>query len=127
MGGLKTHLRAAVLCLAASPAVAGPLPPLVVTFTNCAGRLSAQMEHEWLMMDPASARTEALRAAMIGLVEAVMPLDRGRDVMALRIEAKQAQAALLTRATFQREKPGADWALVRAEREIAACAALLVS
>lgn len=127
MGSLRTCLGAAALALAVSPASAGPLLPLVQTFASCAGRLSAQMEHEWLMTDAASARTAALREAMIELVEAVMPNDRGREVLAVRIEAKQAQAALLTRATFQPDKSGADWAARRAESEIAACTALLVA
>jgi hypothetical protein len=127
MGSLQTLLGAAALALSASPAMAGPLPPLVQTFAGCAGRFSAQMEHEWLMTDPASARTEALRAAMIELVEASMPAGRGREVLAIRIAAKQAHHALLTRATFRPGAQGTNWAAGRAEGEIAACAALLVS
>ena len=97
------------------------------TFASCAGRLSAVMEHQWLMSDPNADRTEDQRAAMLSLVDAIMAPDQGRDVLAWRIEAKQAHAVLLTRATFNADSEDATWALQRAQRELAACTGLLLS
>ena len=96
-------------------------------FADCAGRLSAQMEHQWLMSDPASERTEAHRAAMLSLVDAVMTPDDGRDVLTWRIDAKQAHAVLLTRATFNKDAEDAAWAIEQAETHLAACTGLLLS
>ena len=125
MGGLKTFIVGLVL--------AGSIPSSAVasdgihwTFANCAGRLSAQMEHQWLINDANADRTKAHRAAMIALLEATMPRDGGRDVLARRIEAKQAQAVLLTRATFNDDADDAQWALRRAEMEIAHCVGMLL-
>lgn len=125
MGGLKTLL--AGLALAAP--LAGPVSAgvdILWTFATCTGRLSAQMEHQWLISDPSADRTEAQRAAMISLLEATTPPGGGRDVLARRIDAKQAQAVLLTRATFNDDPEDALWARRRAESEIAACVGLLL-
>lgn len=96
-------------------------------FADCAGRLSAQMEHQWLLSDPASERTGAQRAAMLSLVDAAMSPEQGRDVLAWRIEAKLAHAVLLTRATFNEDAEDAAWALQRAENRLATCTGLLLS
>lgn len=96
------------------------------TFATCTGRLSAQMEHEWLMSDPAAERTEARRSAMIGLLQATMSSDQAHQTLSWRIDAKQAQAVLLTRATFNDDAMDARWASRRAEAEIAACNSLLL-
>ena len=85
------------------------------------------MEHQWLMSDPNADRTEDQRAAMLSLVDAIMAPDQGRDVLAWRIEAKQAHAVLLTRATFNADSEDATWALQRAQTELAACTGLLLS
>lgn len=98
---------------------------VVRIFASCAGRFSAQMEHEWLLSDPAADRTGAERDRMIGLLETLTAPGVGR-ALDLRIEAKQAQTALLTRATFNRDRGDAHWARQRAETEIAACRSLLL-
>ncbi len=98
----------------------------VKTFADCAGRLSALMEHQWLFSDPDANRTQNERAAMISLLEAVMPEDAARQVLAYRIEAKQAQAVLLTRATFNEDRQDAAWALARSDAEIGACRSLML-
>ncbi len=95
-------------------------------FASCTGRLSAQLEHAWLVGTP-SEEIQAQRQAMVTLLEAVMTPDRGRQVLAIRIDAKHAQAALLTRATFNDDAEDAEWALRRAEVEVAHCASLLLS
>ena len=97
------------------------------TFASCVGRLSAEMEHQWLLSDPASDRTKSQRAAMLSLVEATMAPDQRRDVLNWRIDAKQAHAVLLTRATFNTDANDAAWALARAEKQLAACTGLLLS
>lgn len=115
-----------VLSLAsATPAFAFDNP--LHTFASCAGRLSAQMEHQWLLSDPASDRTEAQRAAMLSLIDAIMTPEQGRDVLNWRIDAKQAHAVLLTRATFNDDAADARWAERRAVAELAACTGLLLS
>ena len=95
-------------------------------FSTCAGRLSAQMEHEWLMGDPAAERTELQREAMVTLIDAVMANNQGSQVLAWRIDAKQARAVLLTRATFNDDDQDSAWASRRAETEITACRSLLL-
>ncbi|MFY0632305.1 MAG: hypothetical protein JXQ91_00710 [Vannielia sp.] len=122
MSSLKTTTRAGLLLLLALPARAEPLE---MQFAACTGRFSALMEHQWLLPDPAVEQTTRRRAAMISLLEAVMPPDTGREVLARRIEAKYAQAVLLTRATFNDDPDDARWAATRAEAAIASCAALL--
>ncbi|SIN86214.1 hypothetical protein SAMN05444002_1079 [Vannielia litorea] len=94
-------------------------------FAACTGRFSALMEHQWLLPHPELDQTTRRRAAMIALLEAVVPEGRGREVLARRIEAKHAQAVLLARATFNDDPQDAHWAATRAETEIANCAALL--
>ena len=84
------------------------------------------MEHQWMFDGAGSERTEAQRAAMIGLLEAVRPADAGRQVLHLRIEAKMAQAALLTRATFNPDAEEARRALMLAEMRVAECTGLLL-
>ncbi len=61
MGDLKTFLVAMTLSL---PAQAGemaasfaPVDNQLLQFATCAGRLSALMEHQWLIDGPASERT----------------------------------------------------------------------
>lgn len=107
------------------PTLAGADP--LHTFATCTGRLSATMEHQWLMRDPAAERTEAQRAAMLSLLDAVMAPDQDRNALAWRIDAKQAHAVLLRRATFNDDAEDAAWALSQAETHLARCTGLLLS
>ncbi len=125
MSGLKTFIAGLILA-GSAPGALTAAGDIHWTFATCPGRLYALMEHQWLINDPDADRTEAQRAAMISLLEATMPPDRGRDVLARRIEAKQAQAVLLTRATFNDDPDDARWALGRAEAEIAHCVGMLL-
>lgn len=120
-----------VFCLALSPALhsaaahAAPLPEIVRTFAQCTGRYSAQMEFSWLMgVEPTQVEQE--RDAMIALLEAVTPREIARKALHARIEAKQAQAQLLTRSAFGNSHEDAKWALTRAELEISTCRALML-
>lgn len=125
MSGLKTLLAALTLAAGADALRAGD--DIVWTFASCTGRLSAQMEHQWLVSDPASEQTQARRDAMISLLEATMAPEDGPAVLNWRIEAKYAQAQLLTRAHFNQDESDAAWARNRADAQIAACNGLLLS
>ena len=125
MHGLRTIFLALTATLTADVVTAER--DVVWTFASCTGRLSAQMEHQWLLQDPASTQTERRRSAMINLLEATMNPDNGSTVLSWRIDAKLAQSQLLTRATFNADPEDALWARSRAEAEIAACNGLLLS
>ena len=100
MGGLKTHLPClALLCALAAPLAARansdiPDDPLHF-FATCAGRMSALMEHQWLVDGPASDVTKARREAVLDVVASLTPPGQEAQVMGWRIEAKAAHAALL--------------------------------
>ena len=98
----------------------------LVEFATCAGRLSAQMEYQWMFDGPLSEQTEIERAAMIDLVNAIMQPDEGRAVLHWRISAKQAQSALLTRATFNNDAADAAWAARMAAQLARECTALIL-
>lgn len=117
--GLETFLAALTVgFVAGSPATADPL---LRDFSTCAGRLSALVEHQWLVDGPASESTARQRDAMLALVEAVLPPDQAPRAMQWRIEAKAAQAALLTRASFAQDRVAAD----RADHLVQECMALV--
>lgn len=96
-------------------------------FANCAGRLSAVMEHQWMFDGPQSERTEAQRDQMLDLVAAIMPADQGRQVLSWRVTAKSAQWRLLSRATFNDDPRDAHWARGMADRYAGECTALLLN
>lgn len=128
MSGLKTFTGSLALAVISSLSPAQAFQTGVAdVFATCTGRLSAQMEHQWMFDGPGSERTEAQRAAMISLLEATMPPDAGRDILARRIDAKMAQAALLTRATFNADTDDARRAGHLAQVRIAECTSLLLS
>lgn len=126
MGALKTLCETIPVCLAIqalAPTASGQTDPAfdLRTFTVCAGRLSALMEHQWLVDGPASEATARSREAMLALVDAVAPKGDAARVIGWRIEAKVAHAALLTRATFGRDR----LAKQRADDLIRHCLALI--
>ena len=135
--GLLLALALAPLCptvLRAAPTIAGapsdavrpaPLPEIVRLFATCAGRLSAVMEHEWLLSRPGSEATALRRSRMLDLLEAVTEERNARRILTLRIEAKAAQARLLSRAAFSLDAAEASRAEAAAGRFMARCDALL--
>jgi len=129
MGGLRTYLRAtALVCALAAPQAVRaetdiPDDPLHF-FATCAGRLSALMEHQWLVDGPASEATKARRAALLEVVEAMMPPGSESQVMAWRVEAKAAHATLLGQSRHGSAAAMAR-AARRAERLETACTAYL--
>ena len=126
MSGLRTFLAALALAAAGGSA---PAAELADTFAQCTGRLSALMEHQWLMGEDAT-RTEAERAAMIALLQAVQPAplspEAGAQILNRRIEAKFAHARLLQRTTFNDDPADAARALRLADLRISSCRALLL-
>ncbi len=118
----------AIFCLAAitgGPAVAED--ELLTVLAGCAGRLSAQVEHEWLMLDTQAERTEQMRDNLTQILTLLTPPETESRVLSLRINAKHAQARLLTRATFNSDRADARRAARRATNEVADCASLLLS
>lgn len=100
MGGLRTYLRAtALLCALAAPLAAQaetdiPADPLHF-FATCAGRMSALMEHQWIVDGPASDLTKQKRQSVLDVLDALTPPGGERQVMGWRVEAKAAHATLL--------------------------------
>ena len=94
---------------------------------SCTGRLSAQLEYQWLLQDPEADRTEHARATMADLLEAVTEPETARQALHLRIIAKEAQSRLLMRAMFNGDRDDAAWARRRATDQVTACAGLLLS
>ena len=126
MGSLKTSLLSLILAGAnALPAHAFEQQPLEL-FATCAGQLSAQLEFQWLLNNPEAEVTEARRKGVLDLLEAVLEPGQERYALATRISAKQAHAALLTRATFNENADDAAWAATLASDQQAICASLLL-
>jgi len=132
MSSLKTYFRLLILVaalfsapLSAQSQTAKPSDPLR-TFAACAGRLSAQMEFEWMFDGPASEATKARREVVLEILDAMMPPDAGRTVLNWRIESKMAHASLLTRSKFDHDPRFALRAERLAARNLANCDALLL-
>ena len=114
-----------VVAMMTQPAFSGE--PLHKVFAACAGRLSAEMEHQWLTSDPRSDVTEERRAQMIALVQAVTPAGQEGRMLHLRIEAKYAHQTLLIRANFSADANEARWATALAKSEVSQCLGMLLS
>ena len=99
---------------------------LAQTFAGCAGRMSAEMEHAWLINDPAAPDYEGQRLTFLALLDATMPRGQERTVLHHRIEAKLAHASLLTIATFSDRADRADRARTRAKWHLSACTEMLL-
>ncbi len=117
--GLETILAAlAVGFVAGSPATADPL---LRDFSICAGRYSALVEHQWLVDGPASEISASLRDSLLALVDAVAEPGDASTALSWRIEAKVAQAGLLSRAYFAQDGV----AEARSAQLLQACADLI--
>ena len=126
MSGLRKHF-AALTFVILSPCVAIANASMLDVFASCTGRLSAQMEHQWLISDRGAGETERTRAEMSDILEALTAPEDAPRVLAIRINSKVAQAALLNRATFNQDDADAKWARRKAERDIATCTALILT
>lgn len=94
---------------------------LVAEFAQCTGRLSAQMEHQWLISDPTADHTKQHRTEMITLLEAVMDPAAAPQALNLRISAKQAHAQLLSQSLFAQSDTRRTYARKRAHHFLAHC------
>jgi hypothetical protein len=133
MSALRTISVALAATLAAVPGGALPLSPSerALAFAACAGRYSAEVEHDWLLHPAESPEAEARRDAFIALLDAVAPdaIDDGMPpnlMMATRIEEKAAQTALLHRAAFHVDPIAAEAARDAARARIDTCGAWLL-
>lgn len=132
MGGLRNHLCRLILGLtlvfqaATTSAQTNPSDPLY-RFATCTGRLSAMVEHQWLMSDPKSDATAALRDDMVQLMDAAMADGQAQQAMAWRLEAKVAAAALLRRAAFGQDPALARWSQRRAVELVDGCRAIILA
>lgn len=99
---------------------------IAFSFAECAGRFSAEMEHAWLLNDPAADMFEEDRAYFVTLTDASRAQDQGRLILNHRIEVKLAHAALLQQASFGPQPDRAAAARYIADRHIVACRSLLL-
>ncbi|MDF0598662.1 hypothetical protein [Psychromarinibacter halotolerans] len=130
MSGMKTQatLWTVLLLLLLSPLKARALDAADLTreFANCTGRYSAQMEHHWLVKAGDENPAERRRNSFAAMLDAVRPPDTGRTILAWRIEAKAAQAALLLTATFGTDPARRAAAATHARDHIARCDQLML-
>lgn len=122
----NTTLGAAATALFLSWGSAHSHDGITFAFAECAGRFSAEMEHAWLMNDPAADHFAANRASFVDLATASMGPDQGRAVLSHRIDVKLAHAALLQQATFGTSRARAQSAKNMAARQLTACKSLLL-
>jgi hypothetical protein len=131
MGGLRNHLCRLILGLtlvfqAATTSAQSNLSDPLYLFASCTGRLSAMVEHQWLIGDPGSDGTAALRDGMVQLMDAAMAEGQAQQAMAWRLEAKVAAAGLFNRALFSQNPAVAAWSRQRAMTLIEECRALIL-
>lgn len=118
---------ACLLATTSHPSRAAQPIDLVAEFAQCAGRLSAQMEHQWLISDPSADRTRQQRAEMLTLLEAVIAPAAAPQALNLRINAKHAHAQLLTQSAFSQNPAQKTYAQQRAQRLVGHCMGFLLS
>lgn len=94
--------------------------------SECVGRMSAQMEHQWMFPDDSSDEVERQRAHLIDILDALITPETATKVLAGRIDAKMAHASLLTRAVFSDDPKTGRWAKAQAERNIRLCGDILL-
>lgn len=127
MGGMRTFVLLFLGWCISAPAWGLPADQQLRSFANCAGRLTAELEHAWLTYDDRADVIEAQRKQVVELLNAVLPQNRGREVLAWRVEARAAQRALLMRATFADNSDDAAWAAKVASEYRADCTSFLLS
>ena len=122
------------LTLGLAPAARAAMPAssvdLAQAFAACVGRYSASLEHSWLVGlsgDEARTRRETFRT----LLEAVEPDARAAgmrpsDLLGYRINAKMAQAQLLSAAQYSDDPRRKRIAIARARSQMRACELLLI-
>lgn len=125
MGVLKTFGFASLCTLFAATA-AKPEEDLLRRVTDCVGRLSAQIEHHWLLSDQPTDGIETQRAHLVDILDALVTPETARQVLSNRIDAKMAHASLLSHAAFSEDDRRARWAEKRAKQEFVQCGTILL-
>lgn len=125
MGVLKT-VGVAVALTSLSATAALPEQSLLHRVTDCVGRLSAQMEHHWLLSDTPTTRIERDRAQLVDVLDALTTPETATRILAARIDAKMAHASLLTQAAFGTDPRTKAWARRRADMAIGYCDDILL-
>lgn len=97
---------------------------LTQRFAQCAGRMSAEMEFQWLVGGSGD-QARLFRNHLEDLLEAVITPGEGPRVLNWRIEAKHAHASLLTRAIFNDDSADAARAARLATQYAQGCRAML--
>lgn len=127
MGGLKTIVLTICIAVSAAIASASTANLQLRNFANCVGRMTAELEHAWLMNDSDAALLEQQRSQVAELLAAIMPRDLGRTVLGWRVDARAAQRALLMQASFASDADDAEWAASTAAQYRADCTGFLLS
>jgi hypothetical protein len=99
---------------------------LIREFATCTGRLSAEVEHAWLVGDPRVDVKEALRDNMESLLMSIVGPANDVRAMSLRLDAKVAHRGLLFLADFTQDDGAAYRARKQSEAFIAGCTAYLL-
>lgn len=108
---------------AANGALAGQ--SLAQTFAACSGRLSAEVEHAWLLQDPAADVLAHQRKQFRDILAAIDVPHSGSEMLGFQIEAKFAQASLLKTATFGTDERRKRLARTYAQVELSRCESML--
>lgn len=125
MSSLRTQaLRALVILGLSGPAMADDT--MLRLFAGCTGRISAEMEHAWLVNDTRADALQAQRVQFVSILEAIVPPERARDMLNYRIDTKLAHSAILTTARFGTDARRADMAKKQALSLVRQCQSLLL-
>lgn len=125
MGRIKTLLLGALVISGLSGGVRAE-SDLVLVFAGCTGRLSAEMEHAWLMSDARADDFQAQRARFASILRAIMPADRARETLSYRVDVKLAHSAILTTARFGTNPRLSELAKQQARMHVRACTSMLL-
>ncbi|MEM1232826.1 MAG: hypothetical protein AAGH70_01740 [Pseudomonadota bacterium] len=124
MGAFRTFFMVFLVSLGL-PGSAQATGTIDTVFAGCVGRMSAEMEHAWLMGEDSENAAEH-RAVFLSLLEATMIQERARDLLAHRIAAKMSQASLLTVASLSGDENRAQRAEELSRAQVASCTRLLL-
>ena len=128
MGGLKTILLA-LLGLSAfgtDARAANDADALVRAFAECAGRLTAAVDHQRLFFGDVPPELEQAQITMMAVLDAAAPTDNRIYVTSWQVSARAAQNALLSQATLSFDAQTAQWAQQRSDQLISDCQAFVL-
>ncbi|MEP2889906.1 hypothetical protein [Tateyamaria sp.] len=125
MSRLRTLISSALIVVGLTGA-AHANDDLVLVFAGCAGRMSAEMEHAWLVNDARADTWQTQRQRFVGILQAIMPRDRARETLSHRVEAKLAHSAILTTAKFGTDPRRSRLAKKQARIQVQSCQAMLL-